>query len=478
MRTVGVFDFGSTAIKGSLIAEDSSVIHSISKEHETIYKGKFIEQDAAVQYETFKDITKTFISNLKGNQLAGMIFIGQMQDIICLNEEGIPLANMILYSDTRAVSESEEIKREFGEDRLIKSFGNNLDASIPFAKLRWIKNNESYYNNINKILFSPKDYIIYKLTGEYVCDLTNGSTTGFIDIYKKDYNDELIKFYNIDKSILPRLYKTSQIAGYSKAINGIEETEGIPIYAGIGDAGATAFASGITNTGEVNINLGTTGWTSKISKTPSQDGNVFNLIDYSGGMYINVVPFFNAGNVHKWVKNTFTSNNSYEEIDEILNKRIPGSNEVLFMPYLVGERFPVVDDKIRGAYYGITPNTGKIDLVSSALEGVGYSLRQGIEMIEKDMSKVTIIGGGGRVIEWNKIIADILAHPVEVYDDSEFIAGIALASLVFLDLNIIIDIKDFVSKVSKVRHVEPNMDNNYDELYKRYIQLYPKLKGI
>jgi xylulokinase len=128
--------------------------------------------------------------------------------------------------------------------------------------------------------------------------------------------------------------------------------------------------------------------------------------------------------------------------------------------------------------FGITPNTGKIDLVSSALEGVGYSLRQGIEMIEKDMSKVTIIGGGGRVIEWNKIIADILAHPVEVYDDSEFIAGIALASLVFLDLNIIIDIKDFVSKVSKVRHVEPNMDNNYDELYKRYIQLYPKLKGI
>lgn len=99
-------------------------------------------------------------------------------------------------------------------------------------------------------------------------------------------------------------------------------------------------------------------------------------------------------------------------------------------------------------------------------------------MIEKDLSKVTIIGGGGRVVEWNKIIADVLAHPIEIYDESEFIAGIALASIVFKDLGIIDDIGAFTKTVSEVRRIEPDLDNNYDKAYEKYIQLYPRLKGM
>lgn len=477
MKTVGVFDFGTTAIKGTLIAEDGTVLYSISQDHKTIYKNNYVEQDVEVMFNSFKMTIKELTHNLNGNQIIGIIFIGQMQDIICLDNNDIPLGNMILYSDTRAVLEAEEIKKVFGEDKLSNSFGNNLDGSIPFSKFQWIKNNEGYYKRINKILFSPKDYVILKLTGKHVCDLTNASTTGFINIYDKQYNLELIKYFNIDYSLLPKLYKTSEIVGYSKVIEGLEELDGIPIYAGIGDAGATTFASGITSVGEVNINLGTSGWTSKINDSPSNDVSVFNLIDYSGERYINVVPFFNAGNVHNWVKNTF-SNNSYIEVDNYLKRRTPGSNGVLFLPYLVGERFPVLDDQIRGAYYGITPNTSKIDMISSALEGVGYSLRQGIEMIEKQLSKITIIGGGGRVIEWNRIIADILGHQVEVYDDSEFLAGITLASIVFKDLIIINSIKEFVQKVTTIRSVEPDLNNNYNDTYGKYLQLYPRLKNI
>lgn len=368
MKYIATFDIGTSAVKGVLVSEDGEIILSQSENIQTIYSGSFIEQNPDDWFDAFCRISKIFTKEKPIDDISGIIMSGQMQDLILIAKDGNPAMNAILYSDARASDQAERILEKIGEDIVFNSTGNRFDGSMPLAKLLWVKENQSgVYEKTEKILISSKDYIIYKVTGNMISDVIASSTAGMMDIRKKQWNMEWVESLELKTGFLPKLCYAEECVGtVNQSVSMLcGYAAGTPVYAGSGDAGATTLASGISENGEFNINLGTSGWIACVSDHPMMKKTVFNLAAIPHDVYINVVPFFNAGNVHKWICSVLTedekSADKYTYGNRLLSESKIGSGSVLFLPYLVGERFPVVDTEIKGAYIGITPETTKQD---------------------------------------------------------------------------------------------------------------------
>ena len=303
--TIATYDIGTTAVKGVLINEKGEVLSSVSKTISTIFDNEKKEQRPQDWFDAFCGISKGFAAMDKGTPVEAVIMSGQMQDVIPVDREGCPVGNAVLYSDGRAADQARELIERMGTDYLESVTGNHYDGSLPLPKLMWIKENQpDLYGKIHKVLISAKDYIILRLTGRAVGDMTACSTAGAMNMALGAWDSRILSAAGIDPSLMPELYYPHQAVG-TLSKKGAEATgfaEGVRIYAGVGDAGAATLASGIRRPGEYNINLGTSGWVSTISREVSRGSEgIFNLAAMEQGAYINVVPFLNAGNVHKWI---------------------------------------------------------------------------------------------------------------------------------------------------------------------------------
>ena len=480
-------DIGTTAVKAVLVDQNNRAAASESIEISTFSDKGFTEQDAMDWYSAFLKACREVLKKAGDGRVTAVSFSGQMQDTIILGADGLPLRRVILYSDARAEAEAEEICSLLGRDSIEYLSGNHFDGSIPFSKLLWIKKYEpGVFSAIRTVLFSAKDYIILKLTGKPVTDTVTAGTTGLMDIEKKTWADSFLKKTGIDPIILPELKYPHEEAGrvIAKASEESGLPSGIPVFTGTGDAGATTLASGISKPGEYNINLGTSGWVACLSDSVKRNGAVFNLSSVTPGKYINVTPFFNAGNVHKWVSGMLSKDSEqdkkYEYISELLNTSVPGSNGVLFLPYLLGERYPVSDPLIKGAFIGISQNTSKQDIARSCLEGVAFSLKEGFK---DQLKSISLIGGGAGESVWCRIFADILDHEVFVFKNAEFMPSIAVAAIARFGRGEIENYDAFLSDLKssdecELFYPDPEAVKIMQRSYERFKDLYPAIKRI
>ena len=492
MKYIATFDIGTTAVKGVLVSLYGQSVANYSVNIPTIFTGEFKEQDPRDWYEAFCEISRKMVMTVDAKEITGIIMSGQMQDLILVDQERKPIRNAILYSDSRAVKQADDIIHLFGIEYLQDITGNNYDGSLSFPKLLWIKENEpEVYARIHKVLISSKDYIIAQLTGECCGDYTACSTAGLMNIQTKSWEKAILEKLDIDTELFPNLYPSHERVGRinSTAHQMTGFTMDTLVYAGVGDAGATTLASGISKKGQYNINLGTSGWVATVSDSVmNQVQGVFSLAAMPEGKYINVVPFFNAGNVHKWISSIFTRDTQINEIDytyvnTLLEHSIPGSQGLLFLPYLVGERFPVVDTKVKGCYVGLTPKTSKEDMVRACLEGVAYSIKQGIESIGEPSVSVSVIGGGARVTTWCQIISDVLGIEVHVYLQSDTLPALAIASAVLLKEGLITDYEEFTKTLQQQEYCkiyQPKKENSsiYLRNYRNFLKVYPAIKEL
>jgi xylulokinase len=232
------------------------------------------------------------------------------------------------------------------------------------------------------------------------------------------------------------------------------------------------------------VYLGTSGWIAAISRDVLSRPGVFNLAAIPPELYINVVPFLNAGEVHNWISGILGQGpDSYDQIDSLLEKSEPGSGGLLFLPYLSGERFPVMDPKIRGAYVGLGNETGPAQMARACLEGVAFSIRQGLQAIGPGgAEKISLIGGGARTPVWRQILADALQSPITVLGDhSEYLPSVALAAAVFIDQGLAETYEEFAASLGdprENRRYVPAAAEIMDAQYRRYLKLYPALRGL
>lgn len=491
MKYIATFDVGTTAVKGVLVDESGAACSVKSVDIPTHFHGDFKEQDPEDWYQAFIRITRHFTAQHSAGDISAIIMSGQMQDVIPVDRQLRPVENAILYSDGRAEAQAAALAETVGAGRMEAITGNHCDGSLPIPKLIWLREQQpDRFAQIHKVLISSKDYLTARLTGACVGDYTACSTAGGMDIHQKCWSDEILSAAGLERDIFPELHSSHSVVGYvheqGAAACGL--AAGTPVYAGVGDAGATTLASGIGSPGQYNINLGTSGWVATVSDDALRiSGGVFNLAAMQAGSYINVVPFLNAGNVHKWIGGILAQQPDgavdYSALGELLAHSTPGSGGVLFLPYLVGERFPVLDPAVKGCYVGLNPTTGRAELARACLEGVAFSIRQGIELIGHPPCRVTVIGGGAKETVWCQILADVIHHDVCVYKDAQDLPAMALASAVMLQQGTISSYGQFTDSLQSsdrcaVYTPNPECTALYDDLFARYLKLYPAIHAL
>ncbi len=486
MSCVVTFDIGTTAVKAVLVGEDGQAEARLSRDIPTLYGEEFREQDPAVWWEAFRDLSAELLRNRR-EEILGIVMSGQMQDVIPVDRDLKPLCPAILYSDGRAAEEAEELKAAAGADRILRVTGNHCDGTLSLPKIMWLKRRRpEIYERTRCFLISSKDYIAARLTGETTGDYTACSTAGGMDLERKIWSPEILAAAGIAAEKMPRLLPSHGLAGRVTEAAAAETgyRAGTPVYAGAGDAGATTLASGIAGKGQYNINLGTSGWVATVSDGPMfNEGGIFNLAAMPEGRVINVVPFLNAGNVHQWVSRLFSADGEpdYARTQALLDRSVPGAHGVSALPYLVGERFPVADPYVRGAFTGISPETGPEDLVRAMLEGTAFSIRQGMEMIGGKPSSVSVIGGGGRVKTWCRILADTLNQRVTVFAESDTLPARAIAAAALIGEGRLAGYESFTERLATEREAtvydpDPETAGIYERLYRVHTGLYPALK--
>ncbi len=473
---IAVFDIGTSAIKCVILDNTQSVIYTAKKEITTLYKEHFVEQNPDEWYEIFCSILDEFnIKTQNIEHIHSIIFSGHMQDLICVDNNGNSVRDVIMYNDQRGAAYSHIIPHIIALKTTV-----GMNGTIPLAKLLWLKEHEElHYKNTYKVLNSAKDYIISKLTGKYISDVTSLSTSGMLDIKKKQYVEE-ISSLGIDVSILPDIYYADEVVG-TVTPTASEQTllsQNVKVYAGCGDAGATTLASGIINSGELNINLGTSGWIATISDT-TRDG-VFNLAAIHRDRYINVIPILNAASVHKWISHLLFEHDvhRYDTLHSLLSSDADIKTSLLCLPYLVGERFPVADNSIRGSFIGLDGKTTQRDLALSALEGVAFSLRQGLEKLNVIPKKYLSLEEGQKKTSGIKYLPTSLKTTITVFPDSEYLPSIALASCVLLNEGTILSYQEYINALlikyeCTTFTPQEEMNEYYQEKYEKFKQIYP-----
>ena len=478
MTYIAAFDAGTTAVKGTLVNEGGKAVLSRSVELSTLCHDGFQEQDPRDWWAAFREISRQFTKAVPKETITGIIMSGQMQDLIPLDEQLEPVCPAILYSDGRAEAQAAALEAAVGGDYFLRITGNRCDGSLPLPKLMWLRENRpELYARTAHVLISSKDYLIARLTGVCAGDVTACATAGAMDLRRKCWDDRLLSAAGVDATLFPALYQPHRQVGAVLPEAACGYLPGTAVFAGIGDAGATTLASGIRAPGQYNINLGTSGWVAAVSDDILlTEAGVFNLAAAAEGCYINVVPFLNAGNVHKWISTVLGGTGGapdYQAVSALLARSVPGSHGVLCLPYLVGERFPVLDPNARGCFFGMTAETSAADLARACLEGVAFSLRQGLEQLPLPPVSISLIGGGGREAVWCQLLADVLDHDITVLTDAEFRAAQALAALARQDGG-----GSALAEDGTVYRPRGEYRALYDAQYARYQKLYPALREL
>ncbi|GAA0348372.1 FGGY family carbohydrate kinase [Oceanobacillus oncorhynchi subsp. oncorhynchi] len=492
MTYVAVFDIGTTAVKGILVDKDVQLMEEHSVELTTFVSEEgLIEQQPADWWKAVIQITSLWWKNgISPESVRAITFSGQMEDVISISEADAYRA--ILYSDMRAGKEAEWITKQCPE---IRSYtGNNVSASTPLAKIKWLeKYSPDQYENTMKFVFSSKDYVIYKLTNEAVTDPITAATTGMMDLKNRVWNEAIYQTCRIDEEKLPALLEADSIIGAiteeASKVTGFS-TSTIVIN-GTGDAGATTLGAGAVHENDCYFYMGTTGWLAIVERNKGQLDSLseshFNLAFVEKSHRISVAPLLNVGNVHQWAAQLYIDQHvahKYETFETLIEQTEPGSGGVLFLPYLNGERNPMIDPNAKGAYWGITPHTERKYLARAALEGVTFSLKQTLEMYDlKDQRTITLIGGVSKSNNWCQMMTDIMNHPIRVPLNSEYLPSIGVASTAFIELGWCESYRQFVNTF--VRNIPskdytPNQERVavYAAQYETFKKLHPALQSV
>lgn len=497
MKYIASFDIGTTNTKGVLISKDGCFHFQTSISQDTIFiESDFIEQEPEMWWKSIIMIANGWWENsINPGDIEMIALSGQMQDCIPIDINGKPSRNAILYSDSRAKDEAEEIINKYSEHEIRNKTGNHFDSQMTFPKILWIlKNEQENYNKTDCILISSKDYVIRQLTGNNVTDPTSATTSGMMDIYKRKWLFHWLEEFKIKENILPKLLNSDELAGVvsgsaSCSTGFLEKT---PVFCGIGDAGASTVGAGVIREDKAYVYIGTTGWVAVATKDVKEQGSgVFNLAHLPKDYFISIAPIMNAGNVHKWIVSIMGDdylNNqeaAFMQVEQMVENTTCDSKGLIFLPYLNGERCPIQDTKATGCFIGLKESTTKGQMCRAVLEGVAMSIKQVVQLLLKDnkIDHLMFIGGGSKSKAWCQIFADILGVNIFVMNQAEYLPALGAACPAFIMLKWAEDYDDYVNKYILTQGgswIKCNLERKiiYDDLYEKYLMIYPALKPI
>jgi xylulokinase len=455
-------DVGTTGVKAIAITEEGEVVSSAEEGYPllTPHPG-WSEQDP----DDWLQASERALARL-GVDVARVGLSGQMHGLVCLDEHDRVLRPAILWNDQRTGAECAEIEERVGLERLISLTGNRALPGFTAPKLLWIRRHEpDVYGRIRRIML-PKDYVRFRLTGEWAIDAADASGTLLFDVAHRRWSDEVLSALEVPHEWLPPAHESTEIAG-------------------AGDQQAAALGVGVIEPGTVSVVLGTSGVVLASLPTYAHDSQA------RVHAFCHAVPdtweamgvMLNAAGSLRWLRDAIAPATSFDELTAEALRWSPGAEGLTFLPYLQGERTPHADPDARGAFTGLSLRHDRGALVRAVLEGVAYGLRDSLELLRElgvRPEKGRVSGGGARSLLWLEIVASALGLPLEltvVEEGSAFGAALlaGVADEVFADAR-----EAVAACVRAGAGVEPNPDwaPAYEAGYARFRALYPALRGV
>jgi xylulokinase len=426
-------------------------------------------------------------SGLPADAVRAVGLTGQMHGMVALDGDGEVLRPAILWNDQRTAAECDEIRARVGRARLIAVTGNDALTGFTAPKILWTRRHEpEVYARIRHILL-PKDYVRLRLTGEYAMDKADGSGTLLFDLAQRDWSPEVLEALEIPAAWLPPTYEGPQATGVvtPTAAEATGLPAGIPVVAGGGDQAAQAVGVGAVKPGVLAVTLGTSGVIFATTERPfiEAEGRLHAFCHAVPGRWHLMGVMLSAAGSLQWLRDTLAPGVSFDELVTEAATVPAGSDGLLFLPYLTGERTPYPDPLARGAWIGLTARHTRAHLTRATLEGVAFGLRDMLALMRvagmpvPDRARVS--GGGARGPLWRSIIASALGLTLDLPTSTEGAAyGAALLAGVSAGMWPDVDAATAVIGVTPGAEPDPGDAARYDALYGQYHALYATLAPI
>ena len=485
------FDIGTSSIKSSLVSISGDILDTETYEYGLLYeKAGWVTQDSELWWTGARVTANQLLDrnpNLR-NQINCIGVCGHMLGCLPVDAHGIPLSHAMIHADTRALDESEYIGKAVGHREIYRQTGSILSAQSPLAKVLWIKNNcPEIYKKTARFLQS-KDYLVSKLTGNIdITDFSDASHAQWIDIHKKEYLKDVYAELSLDLDKFPALHKGTDITGYLKkpAAAALGLQADIPVIAGGGDGACASIGSGVTTSGgEVYSCIGTTAWISYNSQTPVIDekSRIFDIMALDGESFGVFGTMQAAGKCIDWACDLFKIKDEIQ-FDKEAAMAPKGSEGLIFLPYLDGERSPIFDERARGMFFSIDANHKRPHFTRSVLEGVSFALRSILEVYreQKEISDLRVIGGGAQSSLWMQILSDICKTNIYLTaEKTSSITSLGVALAAAVGIGAYKNLDEASSRIAVVKKTDPdrNITAQYEILFEKYMRLYPQVKAI
>jgi xylulokinase len=484
MAYVMGIDLGTGGVKVLLLSTGGEICATASVSYSPdLPQAGYSEQDPVVWWTAVKEAIGLVIDkypNARG-RVSALACSGQMHSSVFLDKDGNSIRKAILWNDTRTTKQTELIYDKVGRERLLKNVSNLALEGFTLPKLLWLRENEPQnYSRLSKLVM-PKDYINYRLTGRIATEKSDAAGTLMYDVKNSRWSEEVLSLLDIDEAVLPEVLSSTEVVG---EVTG--ETAALLghclVIAGGADNSCAAVGSGMAHSGQGVVSIGTSGTVIGCLDTANVNatGEV-HLFNYSVGDSIYAMGcMLSAGESLNWLKRTLFETISFKELDELAALSSKGSNGVVFLPYLFGERTPHNDPNARGMLFGLSGATQKGDIIRSVLEGVAFGIRNMYDCVESftPLKELTVTGGGAKSELWGQIIADVLNKPLRVNSVSEGPSlGAAFLAAVGSGLS---GLEELQGKVLSVeRCILPSAEaETYDKYYEVYNRLYMANRDI
>jgi xylulokinase len=482
-------DTSTTSSKALLIDDRGEVVAVASSPH-TLQSPRplWSEQDPREWWQAVSASIRSVLekAGIAGDTVSAIGLTGQMHGLVLLDETGSVLRPAILWNDQRTQSQCDEIHTRIGKEKFLQITGNLALTGFTAPKILWVAQNEPEVYKKSRHVLLPKDYIRYRLTGEFAMDKADGSGTVLFDLRARAWSGEVLAALDIPGGWMPPTFEgpefTGKVSAEAAASSGLKA--GTPVAAGGGDQAAQAVGVGAVKPGVVALTVGTSGVV--FATTPAAliepEGRLHAFCHAVPGMWHFMGVMLSAAGSLQWYRDTLAPGTSFDDLLLEAETVPAGSDGLQFLPYLSGERTPYADPLARGAWIGLTLRHGRGHLTRAVLEGVSFGLKDSFTLIQNaglgERHQVRASGGGVKSALWRQILASILEAELVTVNTTEgaafgaaLLAGVAAGA--WKDVP---SASDASVRITSNTQPDPDQVEAYRRAYPGYRQLYPALK--
>lgn len=490
-------DIGTSGAKAIAINEDGHLVASASATYELLTPHPlWAEQRPRDWWDATCQVCQKIVAQVGADNISSVGLSGQMHGLVLLDAQGQVLRDAILWCDGRTQAQCDQITARVGPGDLIRETANPVLTGFTAPKILWVREHEPALYERAAMHLLPKDYVRFELTGQYATEVSDASGTSLLNVPGRQWSERVCSALDISLDTLPRVYESIEVSGQI-SLRGASATglrEGTPVVGGGGDQAAGAVGNGIVRPGVISVTSGTSGVVFAFAETPSVDPllRLHTFCHAVPNAWHVMGVMLAAGGSLRWYRDTFCESEKtvaalmgvdpYELITREAAQAPAGSEGLLFLPYLSGERTPHPDPLARGAFVGLTVRHTRAHLARAVLEGVAFGLRDSLEIMKTmgiSIGNARASGGGAKSSAWRAIQADVFGLPLSTVAIEE---GPALGAALLAGVGAgmysgVEEACDAVVKTQPAARVDEANAAIYDRLYASYGELYPALKS-